>query len=333
MNRLYTECPKCGSDKAFRETETCDTFFDSSWYFLRYASEPLDNMPFDPSLIQPVFCYVGGVEHAALHLFYARFITHFLHKKGLCHFREPFKTLLMQSVIKGRTYKVDGKYVNEKEAKNHKNVVIEYEKMSKSKGNGVNPDDLIDKYGCDATRWTIVSFATSNSEKLWKDEETEFHATLAFFHRVLLTVEEFREAKQQQKTGQKLMKIKKLNQNDLENASKELISFRNQSLQRLIYNLEFTNQSSSAIKSLHSLIKALRKFCETDVLLTIEYEKCLATLLIMLSPFAPHFAAECWKGFASHAIGSQEYDINKSILEQKWPTNCEPSIGAQIQKT
>jgi leucyl-tRNA synthetase len=129
------------------------------------------------------------------------------------------------------------------------------------------------------------------------------------------------------------MKIKKLNQNDLENASKELISFRNQSLQRLIYNLEFTNQSSSAIKSLHSLIKALRKFCETDVLLTIEYEKCLATLLIMLSPFAPHFAAECWKGFASHAIGSQEYDINKSILEQKWPTNCEPSIGAQIQKT
>lgn len=323
--RLHTKCPKCGQD-ALRDTETLDTFFDSSWYFLRFATEPLDNKPFDRERVTPTWCYVGGKEHSALHLFYARFITHFLYNQNKIDFREPFSSLLMQSIVKGKTYKVNGKYISAEEASKYQNVVVEYEKMSKSKGNGVDPDVLINKYGCDATRWCILSEGSPDSEKLWKDEESELSPTLTFLRRVWLTIEEFLEAKHRQKHGDHIkpkytkVKFQKLNENKIREAIEDLNVTRNKSIYLMLINLESTYQIRNGVVGLHNLVSCLRRYARTNVSLTQEYEHSLASLIIMMSPLTPHFSAECWYCFASVAHGhSDQYDINKSILYQKFP--------------
>ncbi|MEA3304552.1 MAG: class I tRNA ligase family protein, partial [Patescibacteria group bacterium] len=152
---VHCSCPKCGS-AAKRETDTMDTFVDSSWYFLRYpsmTSESKDSQVFDPEVTKkwmPVNQYVGGVEHAVLHLLYARFFTKALNKIGLLDFVEPFKSLFTQGMI----YRF-GK------------------KMSKSKGNGISPDELVNDYGTDAIRGYELFIGPPSDDVEWNDQGVE----------------------------------------------------------------------------------------------------------------------------------------------------------------
>lgn len=179
------KCYKCGSADAERETDTCDTFLDSSWYYLRFLDPQNTDAVFNKKLaskLAPVDLYIGGKEHATLHLYYARFIQHFLHGLGLVPQREPFKRLIPQGMVMGQTYQVkdSGKYlsttevtvINEKknqakETATGKPVSMKWLKMSKSKHNGVVPVDLMKQYSTDAVRLVMLADVAPKTERNW----------------------------------------------------------------------------------------------------------------------------------------------------------------------
>jgi leucyl-tRNA synthetase len=164
------KCPRCGG-QARREMDTLDTFFDSAWYFLRHIDpENTETAATNTNAWMPVDLYIGGIEHACMHLLYARFVHKFLRDQGLVDCDEPFAELLAQGLVLGKTYKVDGRYIQPEEAKEYETGAVEvsYEKMSKSKGNGVSPEELIDSFGADITRLALLFAAPSQSEIRWK---------------------------------------------------------------------------------------------------------------------------------------------------------------------
>ncbi|QJB69650.1 leucine--tRNA ligase [Parasphingorhabdus halotolerans] len=178
----HVDCPKCGK-AAQRETDTLDTFVDSSWYFLRFASQP-DNRPFDPEVVKqwmPVTQYIGGVEHAILHLLYARFWTRALAHIGQLDFTEPFESLFTQGMVTHETYSLgDGSWLSPDEVRKDGSdwVAMEngapviagrVEKMSKSKKNVVDPDPIIEQYGADAVRFFVLSDSPPERDLPWSE--------------------------------------------------------------------------------------------------------------------------------------------------------------------
>jgi leucyl-tRNA synthetase len=149
---VHTKCPKC-KGAATRETDTMDTFVDSSWYYLRYITPDLKDRPFDTEAVNrwlPVDQYIGGIEHAILHLLYSRFITKFFHDIGIVGFDEPFGRLFTQGMI-----------------------IKDGAKMSKSKGNVVSPDELISKYGADTVRLYTLFIGPPEKDAEWSDRGVE----------------------------------------------------------------------------------------------------------------------------------------------------------------
>ena len=183
----HVACPTCGKD-ATRDTDTFDTFVDSSWYFMRFCSPQSDD-PFDKTEVDhwmPVDQYIGGVEHAILHLLYARFFTRALNSLGKCSVPEPFKGLFTQGMVNHRTYAdASGKWVMPTDLLRQDDgafilretgeAVTEgrYEKMSKSKKNVVDPDDMIEQYGADTIRWFVLSDSPPARDLLWTDTGLE----------------------------------------------------------------------------------------------------------------------------------------------------------------
>jgi leucyl-tRNA synthetase len=185
----HVDCPKCGK-AARRETDTFDTFFESSWYFMRFAtlpsSEPLEKQALDYWLKGGVDCYIGGIEHAVLHLLYSRFFTRALKKCGLVDLTEPFKRLETQGMISHETYKnAEGKWVTPDEiVKDESGKLVEItsgkpvvvgriEKMSKSKKNTVDPKHIINTYGVDAARLFMLSDSPPERDLEWTDAGIE----------------------------------------------------------------------------------------------------------------------------------------------------------------
>lgn len=320
---LKTSCPSCGSI-AQRECETFDTLFDSSWYFLRYATGPSNDRAFDPDRVQPVWCYIGGKEHASMHLFYARFMTHFLHSLGQLKFKEPFHKLLVQGVVKSKTYKLDSKYLSQSEAESladKSKLVVVYEKMSKSKGNGVDPQELLDKYGIDATRMCLMSYANPRSERLWRTNEEEFKDVFIYIRRVILTVQEYTDIGDQ--TGES--PLEELSETELDSQKSLIAETRNKSSVDAIYHMQETNQFRQYISVLHVYLNFIRSQMNSSAIYTREFAEALAALIVMLNPITPHLSEELWSHFSNCRINplrnatDSKYQVSLQASDQPWP--------------
>ncbi|MBW2967486.1 leucine--tRNA ligase [Candidatus Woesearchaeota archaeon] len=250
---IKTECPKCGAD-ARRETDTMDTFVDSSWYFLRYLSPKHTDAPFDKGASDywmPVDQYIGGIEHAILHLLYARFFTKVLKDLGLTDVDEPFTRLLCQGMVTK-----DGA------------------KMSKSLGNTVDPGPIIEKFGADTARLFILFAALPEKELEWSDQGVQ--GAYRFVSRVWRLIEEMPESEER----------------DHNNADRHIISKEHSTI-KVVTALIEDFKLSLAISNIMEFVNAIYKYRESKVHKCV-YQTLLESLALMLAPFTPHIAEEIW---------------------------------------
>ena len=277
---VNVKCPTCGGP-ARRETDTMDTFVDSSWYFLRFADPKNDELPFDPAAAaywMPVDFYSGGVEHAILHLLYSRFFTRVLRDVGLVNFDEPFTRLLTQGMVL-------------------KNGAV----MSKSKGNVVDPDDMLQKYGADALRLYVMFVAPPEKEVEWSDAGLE--GSFRFLMRVWRLVDHWCETI----GGEGIPACG----DDCTEAERALRRKTHETIRRVTGDIEERMHLNTAVSSLMELVNELYGFSEgtahgapsraevepgrVERAQTIAaLREAIDALVVMISPFAPHTAEELW---------------------------------------
>jgi leucyl-tRNA synthetase len=301
-------CPTCGQN-AQRETDTMDTFIDSSWYFLRYTDAKNDQQIFDPAKVNdwmPVDQYVGGIEHAILHLLYSRFFTKVLRDRKLLNFDEPFNKLLTQGMVQALTYKnaKTGKYIapadvnpdDPKDPETGEPLDVFYEKMSKSKYNGVPPEEVTRKYGADTARLFTLFKAPPEKDLEW--EGTDVEGQFRFLNRVWRLVSEYAE----QTSGKK----QHVDISTLSKPEKELRRAVHTAIKETSEDLDGDYQFNTAVSELMKLSNALGN---ADDKTSTAYGEGIETLLLLLAPFAPHIAEELW----------QMLGHSNSILFHPWP--------------
>jgi leucyl-tRNA synthetase len=305
-------CPSCG-EAARRETDTMDTFIDSSWYFLRYADARNEGQIFEAAKVNdwlPVDQYVGGIEHAILHLLYSRFVTKALRDRGLLNFDEPFSRLLTQGMVQNTTYKnpKTGKYVAIADIANPQNPVdpatgdpleVFYEKMSKSKYNGVDPQDVLAKYGADTARMFILFKAPPEKDLEWDDADVE--GQFRFLNRVWRNVTEFI-ANNPPVGAQGLAPTPA----DLSKPEKDLRRAIHTAIKEITEDVEGDYQFNTAVSELMKLNNALSDAACKD---SPVYAEGIETLVKLLAPFAPHAADELW----------QQMGHANSVHQEAWP--------------
>ncbi|WP_284731545.1 leucine--tRNA ligase [Planktothrix agardhii] len=302
---INVPCPSCGTP-AKRESDTMDTFIDSSWYYLRYPDAKNDQQVFNPAITNDwmgVDQYVGGIEHAILHLLYSRFFTKVVRDRGLLHCKEPFEKLLTQGMVQGITYKnrTTGKYFsasqvspsNPQDPTTGEKLEVFYEKMSKSKYNGVDPLEVMGKYGADTARMFILFKAPPEKDLEWDDADVE--GQFRFLNRVWRIVTEFTEIVTSKPKNRELSKVEKDLKRAIHTAIKEVSE-----------DLNGDYQFNTAVSELMKLSNALS---EANCQESIVYSEGIETLLKLLAPFAPHIAEELWQ-----IIGK-----TGSIHTQIWP--------------
>ncbi|MET4593481.1 MULTISPECIES: leucine--tRNA ligase [unclassified Sphingomonas] len=272
----HVPCPSCGGN-ARRETDTLDTFVDSSWYFIRFASQP-DAKPFDRSGAEkwlPVNQYIGGVEHAILHLLYARFWTRALKHIGMLDIAEPFAGLFTQGMVTHETYKsTDGRWLGPDDVRDGIEIatgdaitVGRVEKMSKSKKNTVDPEPIVDQYGADAVRWFVLSDSPPERDLPWSESGIE--GAWRFVQRLWRLIEADGAAKAE---GDDI-------------ALRKLCHRTTVGIESDINGLQF----NKAVARLYSLCSAIEKAPPSA-----DREQALRTLLLLVSPMVPHVAEEAW---------------------------------------
>ncbi|MGB7413788.1 MAG: leucine--tRNA ligase [Thermosynechococcaceae cyanobacterium] len=301
-------CPSCGKP-AKRETDTMDTFIDSSWYFLRYTDAKNDQQIFDPAKVNdwmPVDQYVGGIEHAILHLLYSRFFTKVLRDRKLINFDEPFQRLLTQGMVQASAYKnpKTEKYVapseiadlgDPKDPETGETLEVFYEKMSKSKYNGVPPEEVTNKYGADTARLFTLFKAPPEKDLEWEGADVE--GQFRFLNRVWRLVSESVE----QTPSKQAIDIAKLSKSE-----KDLRRAIHVAIKETSEDLNGDYQFNTAVSELMKLSNALG---DTSDQTSSVYTEGIETLLLLLAPFAPHIAEELW----------QRLGHSDSILFQPWP--------------
>jgi leucyl-tRNA synthetase len=275
-------CPTCGG-QARRETDTMDTFVDSSWYFYRFCDPTNDKQPFDPAKAKhwmPVDFYSGGIEHAILHLIYSRFFTRVLRDLGMVDHDEPFSHLLTQGMVLK-----DGAV------------------MSKSKGNVVDPDDMLQKFGADALRLYVMFVAPPEKEVEWTDAGLE--GSWRFLARVWRFVDEWAEFV---KTA---APAAGLDAGTFDAADRQLRRRTHDTIRRVTVDVEQRIHLNTAISGLMELVNELYAFSDrfkrgsASRAATSAVKEAVEALILMLSPFAPHTAEELWEA-TGHAEGLQD---------------------------
>jgi len=269
---VNVDCPKCGKP-AQRETDTMDTFVDSSWYFFRYTDPRNESMPFDSSIAAkwtPVDQYIGGDSHAVMHLIYTRFWTKVMRDMGLVNFNEPVKRLLTQGMVTNRVEGTD-----------------EYKAMSKSLGNGVDPDEMIEAFGADATRLFVLFAAPVENELRWS--ETGIEGAVRFLRRVWTMVYRWRDRKGS--TG--------VSPADFSDAARALRRKTHQTIARVTADFEKLDLNTN-VAALMELLNALGEFhidpAAASASDRFAAREAIEALVVMLAPFSPHVAEEMWEG-------------------------------------
>lgn len=263
---LHCKCPKCGAD-ATRETDTMDTFLCSSWYYLRYTDAHNDKMPFDKEINNywgPVDQYIGGIEHAILHLLYSRFFVKVLRDAGLVDYDEPFSNLLTQGM-----------------------VIKDGAKMSKSLGNVVSPEEILSKYGADTARLFILFAAPPERELEWSDQGVE--GSFRFLNRIWRIVQAFEAVLAQ--------KVTEYDHSNLSEADKDLRRVLHSSIKKVTNDIETRFNFNTAISTMMELVNALYAYKEAakEPNAGLIYE-AISDLIKMMSPFVPHITEELWRG-------------------------------------
>ncbi|XP_051921695.1 probable leucine--tRNA ligase, mitochondrial [Hippocampus zosterae] len=323
------KCPRCNGP-AKRETDTMDTFVDSAWYYFRYTDPHNTVRPFERHLVDrwlPVDVYIGGKEHAVMHLYYARFLCHFCKDQGLVAHREPFRKLLVQGLIKGQTFRRadSGQYLKREEidftekepvALGGGSVEVTWEKMSKSKHNGLDPQEVVQHYGVDTVRLYILYAAPPEQDILWNLKKDALPGVLRWQSRLWQLVTKLRHARQLGDIPNPSLLQKK------EQAeSKKIWENKNYAVQEVTSHFTEDFLFNAAISRLMGLTNTLSSASVRVLQHSVEFEDALATLVMMTAPMAPHLASELWAGLCqvNNPI-SGTLQRGGDVLSQSWPT-------------
>jgi leucyl-tRNA synthetase len=319
---VNVDCPSCGKP-AKRETDTMDTFIDSSWYYLRFTDAKNDNQVFDSTTVNgwmPVDQYVGGIEHAILHLLYSRFFTKVLRDRGLLNFDEPFQRLLTQGMVQGLTYMnpnkggkdkwVASSLVNQNDPRDPETgepLQQLYTTMSKSKGNGVAPEDVIAKYGVDTARMFVLFKAPPEKDLEW--DEADVEGQFRFLNRVWRLVTDFVDNPQSSKKSKE--------KNPFSKIEKDLRRAIHTAIKEVSEDVDGEYQFNTAISELMKLSNALNDAkCKDSPV----YAEGIQTLILMLAPFAPHISEELWhllgKDDSVHTASWNKHDPEALIADE-----------------
>ncbi len=288
MPEFYeTTCPTCGG-KAERETDTFDTFFESSWYFARYACADNDEAMLDERADYwlEVDQYIGGIEHAILHLLYARFFSKLLRDEGLIKHDEPFKNLLTQGM-----------------------VLKDGAKMSKSKGNTVDPAEMIEKYGADTVRLFILFAAPPTQDLEWSDSGLE--GSYRFVNKVYRLAEGYF-------SDSKSHATESLDINTLNKEQKQIRQKTHQTLAKITDDIKRRHSFNTAIAAMMELTNMLSKFKQTDGQSMALRLESLDIILRALSPITPHLCHHLWQqlGHQTAIINESWPEVDNKALEQ-----------------
>ena len=282
---LHCKCPECGAD-ALRETDTMDTFIDSSWYFIRYGDPHNETEPFSKekgNYWMPVDQYIGGIEHAILHLLYSRFFVKVLQDEGMLDTPEPFTNLLCQGM-----------------------VLKDGGKMSKSVGNVVSPEEILEKYGADTARLFILFAAPPEKDLAWSDQGVE--GSYRFLRRVWTIVGRY-------------LELAKTDAGTLSEDEKDLRRRLHMTIAKVTADLDGRFNFNTAISSVMELVNAMYLYAEKHEAVDAAFAKeLLRALLILLAPFVPHITEELWQ-----LLGEEE----KSVHAASWPAVDESALTVE----